>query len=162
LVARGLTSRLTRVVKEVESQIELPLEEKANPWGARIMCLFVLMLAGVTAMVARDYQNVRKLEAFSENTAVGDYKLVNLDAFPANEAPRVMINETPALIIASPRISVRDSRMRRVEKDEATGISIYTTDASNLKGQRLKGASDGPLNFVKVKSGEYVQARVGK
>lgn len=151
-------------MKEAESQIELPLEEKANRWGVRLGVLFILMLAAVTAMVAIDYRNVDKLEAFAENTAVGDYKLVNLDSFPSTEgAPRVTINETPALIIPSPRISVRDSRMRRVDKDAATGISIYTTDASNLKGQRLKGAGDdGPLHFVKIKSGEYVQARMGK
>jgi hypothetical protein len=165
-VAHGEITRNTHLVQHTESQPELPLKEKANPWGLGLSLAFVTALALCAAFMAVDMRKTRngQLEQFSESTGAGDLKFVPLESFVASDGPpKISVNGVSVQIMPAPKIGVRDSRMLRVEKDAATGVSIYRTEQANLKGQRLKGAGDNsPIYFVKVGVNEYVQARYAK
>jgi hypothetical protein len=111
--------------------------------GAALLAGLALMLA----LAARDHHRRAELETVEEATAVGDKALVTLPA-------SVRWQGRPLRIEEGKRESLRDTRMRRVGRDEASGVSIY-------QYQPPPGKAPPPLAlYLKAGPNEYLRAHV--
>jgi hypothetical protein len=106
--------------------------------GAALLAGLVLVLA----LAMFDRQRLAQIEGWEEVTAVGDRAYFVPPS--ASAAPAVVKWDAGVWkVTASEPEKMRDTQMRRVGRDEATGVTIYTS---------------GECFYVKTAPGEYLPA----
>lgn len=120
-------------------------------WAWKIGAFLVLGFVLVLALAIVDRQRRPQIESFSEVTAVGDRAYFAPGPDPA--APTVLKwSGGQVQVAAAEHVKMRDTSMRKVGQDDATGVSIYR--ATPKKGEEGPGGL-----FVKVAPGEYLPAK---
>jgi hypothetical protein len=122
--------------------------------GARAALLLggalLVGLAGVVAFSMRDAARETSLETFTQDTAVGDHVLYRPPNPPHAVPEPILTWEGRALAPASyDKVKINDGQMRRVGRDETTGLSLY----------RPRAAGGGGELHVKIAQGEYLRLR---
>lgn len=118
--------------------------------------LGLALLAGllwVAVATLRDNAHRTQLETAQELTAVGD-KRYFVPSAADGRAVAATMNGQPLSASGAGRHSAPDTEMRRIAKDEATGLAIYQPAARRQQG----GGEDGELFFLKIGPGEFVRA----
>jgi hypothetical protein len=131
----------------------MPRENDANPEpmfaGRTAMLLastFLLAIAAVVAFSAWDATRRPALEEFSEITGVGDtqtFKIPNPP--PAIPQPVVTWQGRQYTPTTYKKAKIDDTEMRRVHRDEATGLTLYHPAAKHMTEL-----------FIKVEEGRYL------
>jgi len=128
-----------------------PADFLCGAWATRIGLLLLLGLALVLALAIVDRPRRAQLESFQEVTAVGDRNFFAPGPDPT--APTVLTWSGGQVEIgAAEHLKMRDSSVRKVGLDEATGVAIYAPGPAT-------SADAGASRFlVKVAPGEYLPA----
>lgn len=107
----------------------------------------IAALALIAVLGVIDRGRTKSLEHFEESTAVGDSRVIELgaDGKPAVVLPK--LNGQP-LAPDGGRVEVRDTKMERVARDEASGFTIYRQREGKEHDYFLKVA---PNAFLKVR-----------
>ncbi len=126
------------------------------------MCLGGALLAGlavVTALAAFDRTQRARLETTSETTAVGDVRYFRPPADPKLlPVTGATFNGQPLVVASIEEIGVRDTHLRRVAVDPASGLTIYAlSEAASAGEYEQMGKGGGYL--LKLAPNEYVIAR---
>ncbi len=112
--------------------------------------VFLAGLAGVTVFSVRDAAREGTLEAFTQDTAVGDTMLYRPPNPPLAVPEPILTWDGKALVPASyDKVKTDDGQMRRIGRDETTGLSLY---------RRRRDDNQGDLH-VKIAQGEYLRLR---
>ncbi len=119
-------------------------------------CLIFGLL--VQTLLARtDRSRFEKLEAFSENTAVGDRVYYPLPSPPPNPPTVVARVKGEALVpVDYVKFECRDSKMQPSARDSATKLTIY-----ELREPQGEGSGE-KFYFVKTAANEYLRLRTAK
>ncbi|HEX5176554.1 MAG TPA: hypothetical protein VFV83_05975 [Chthoniobacteraceae bacterium] len=118
----------------------------------RLGALFLAAFAVIIVFSFRDRARVGELEQFEEISAVGDTTYYR----PTNDANAVAAFEgRPLFRIDNDKKEIRDTAMRRVGRDPATGLSIYVLRKSNAAGKQ----TDAATFFIKIGRNDYVRVR---
>lgn len=130
------------------------------PGGRAAVRLGLALLAGLALalfMVARDEARRGSLETVAEATGVGDTKYARRPEKPVEASGALVTLQGEALFAASRKShGKRDTDMRRVARDEATGLTIYE------ETRRKKTDAEGTLPrayFLKLAPGQYLELR---
>lgn len=108
---------------------------------------FLMAIAAVVAFSAWDATRRTALEEFSEVTGVGDLQTFKIP-FPPPAVPHPVLTWQGRSYIPATykKAKIDDTEMRRVHRDEATGLTLY-----------LPVGKEGTQElFVKVEEGRYL------
>ena len=130
--------------------------ETAPVAGARMLailggCLILGLLA--QALLARlDRTRVEQLEAFSENTAVGDHVHYPLPS-PLPDPPTMVarVRGETLVPVSYEKVECRDTKMQAFARDSASKLTIYQL--------REPEPGEEKFYFVKTASNEYLKLR---
>lgn len=108
--------------------------------------VFLMAIAAVVAFSAWDATRRTALEGFSEVTGVGDFQTFKIPT-PAPAVPPIVLSWQGKSYAPSTykKAKIDDTEMRRVHRDEATGLTLYYP----------AGKSPSDL-FIKVEEGRYL------
>jgi hypothetical protein len=126
--------------------------------GSSAVRLGLLLLAGLAVMLglaAFDKQRRAKIESMAEVTAVGDKVFVKLPA------PAVVATTDGRTfeIVSVERQDPRDTRMRQIGKDAATGLTIYQYLGALAKDGTVTAPPPDSTFYLKAGVNEYVPLR---
>lgn len=123
--------------------------------AARLGLLLLLGMALLLGLAAFDKQRRAKIESMAEVTAVGDKVFVKLPA------PAVVpsLDGRPLELASDQRQELRDTRMRRVSTDAASGLTIYKYLGVLAKDGSVTGPPEGSTFYLKAGVNEYVPVR---
>jgi hypothetical protein len=108
---------------------------------------FLALFAGVTGFSLVERPKAATIETFAQSTAAGDNHYYQAPE-PALAIPEPIFTwqGRPWAPVIDDKVKVDDPKMRRVARDETTGLSIY------------KSAADKPPGFfIKVAVGEFIR-----
>jgi len=115
--------------------------------------LFLAAFAIAVIFSFRDRARVYELEQFEEVSAVGDSTYYR----PTNDVNAVATFEGhPLFRIDNEKKEVKDTAMRRVGRDPATGLSIYALREGSA-ARTVK--NDEETFFIKIGRNDYVRVR---
>jgi hypothetical protein len=111
-----------------------------------LVSVFLMAIAAIVAFSAWDATRRGAIEEFSEVTGVGDthpFKIPNPP--PAVPQPILTWQGRQYTPITYKKAKIDDTEMRRVHRDEATGLTLYHP-----------AGKDAAELFVKVEEGRYL------
>jgi hypothetical protein len=118
----------------------------------RLGAVFLTAFALIIVLSFCDRARVGELEQFEEVSALGDTMYYR----PTNDASAVAAFEgRPLFRIDNDKKNIRDTAMRRVGHDPATGLSIYVSRKNDASGKRNEDATF----FIKIGPNDYVRVR---
>lgn len=122
----------------------------AGQTATLLAAVFLMAIAAVVAFSAWDATKRAGLEEFSEVTGVGDVQTFKIPA-PVPSVPQTILSwqgksYAPATY---KKAKIDDTEMRRVHRDDATGLTLYYP----------VGKSPSDL-FIKVEEGRYLPLKV--
>jgi hypothetical protein len=111
---------------------------------------FLMAIAVVVAFSAWDATRRTNLEEFSEITGVGDATTFKIPV-PPPAAPQPIVTWQGRQYIPTTykKAKIDDTEMRRVHRDEATGLTLYH-----------RAGKDAAELFIKVEEGRYLPLKV--
>jgi hypothetical protein len=126
-------------------------------WAVRFGAALVVALTLVVGLASFDGTRRKQLESTSETTAVGD---VNYFKPPA-KLPAVVASfkATDVVVSSAEEIGVRDTHVRRVAVDVASGPAIYELSAAASDEERARVAASGAAFLLKLAPNEFVGAK---
>jgi hypothetical protein len=120
----------------------------------RLGGLFLAAFAVLVIIAFRDRARVFHLEQLEEVSAVGDTTYYR----PTNDVNTVATFEGhPLFRVDNDKKEIKDTAMRRVGRDPATGLSIYVPRKNNHRAAGAKN-DDGTF-FIKIGRNDYVRVR---
>jgi hypothetical protein len=129
--------------------------------GTHAFRIGLALLVGLSLMLALavfDKHRRANLERMEEITAVGDKGFL---ALPADLAATPVISASlkgqPIQVATTARYKLRDSRMRRIGRDDTTGVAIYEYLGQAPKDPAGAGQPAESFCYVKIAPGEYLR-----
>ena len=117
---------------------------------------FAVILA--LALIERAKSN--QLERFADVSAVGD--AIYFDRRTAVEGAAVAsLNGTPLHLTSTDKTEIRDTKMKRVARDAATGLGIYQLRESAGSAESDNQRRDDAIYFLKVGRNDFVKVKRG-
>jgi hypothetical protein len=128
------------------------------PKGAqRLGTVLLGALAVIVVLAVRDRARVADLEHFEESTAVGDTAYFRRSRAAQMPPPVVArLNGQPLYIIDNEKRELKDTAMLRVGRDDAAGLSVYTSRKPPAGDPNPNGK---PRYYLKLGRNDYI--RVG-
>jgi hypothetical protein len=130
-------------------------------WAIRFGAALVVALTLVVGFASFDGTRRKQLESTSETTAAGDVKYFKPPA-DAKALPVVAAawNGQRLMVSAVAEIDVRDTHVRRVGVDAASGLTIYELSEAATEEERSRVTASGAAFLLKLAPNEYVGAQV--
>jgi hypothetical protein len=127
-------------------------EPSAGTYARRLGGAFLIALAIIVLFAFRDRARVENLETFEEVTAVGDTTYYQ----PTNDVNAVaMLDGHPLFRVDNDKKEIKDTAMRRVGRDAATGLTIYIPRKNGTRATK----TTGEIYFVKIGRNDYIRVR---
>lgn len=135
----------------------------APKWALGLGLALVAVIALVTVLARIDRLRRERLETTSETTAVGDARYFQPALDPKElSVAGATLNGQPLIVAWGEKIDVRDTHLRRVAVDAASGLTIYELAEAATGEERERVAKAGGGYLLKLSPDDYVSARPAK
>ena len=132
-----------------------------KPWALRLGAGLGAAFALTVAFALFDGTRRTSLEAAAELTAVGDAVFFQMPEPPPKPRPATpKWAGQPLFPVSLKACRVADSDMRRVAKDEATGLTIYEPGPDAPKTEEVRGKNGERGYFLKLAPGQFLKVGV--
>lgn len=140
---------------------ESPQPLFAPKWAFRFGAALLVAITLVVVLAGLDRLQRTRLETTSETTAVGDVNYFKLPAdAKALPADAASLNGRSLMVVSPDAIDVRDTRLRRVAVDAASGLTVYELSTAATAEERKRVGDSGGIYLLKIAPNEYVRAQI--